>query len=127
MPQVTPVYKIEDPFQEKNYRSVRILPTFSKIFEQSINKQLVLYFDNIFHNFLAAFRSKFGCQTTLLRLIEDWKNALDKSEYVAAILMDLSKAHDLIVLKLKAYVLSYTAVEHMHNYLSNRKQRVKTW
>lgn len=130
MAQVTPVYKKEDPFQKKNYRPVSILPTFSKIFEQSINKQLVSYFDNIFHNFLAAFRSKFGCQTTLLRLIEDWKNALDRHEYVAAILMDLSKAfdclpHDLIVLKLKAYGLSDTAAELMHNYLSNRKQRVK--
>jgi hypothetical protein len=33
-----------------------------------------------------------GCQTTLLRLLEDWKSALDNNCYVAAILMDLSKA-----------------------------------
>jgi hypothetical protein len=33
-------------------------------------------------------------QTTLLRLLEDWKSALDKNCYVAAILMDLSKAFD---------------------------------
>ncbi|XP_053407930.1 uncharacterized protein LOC123547654 [Mercenaria mercenaria] len=44
--------------------------------------------------------------------------------------MDLSKAfdclpHDLIVLKLKAYGLSNAAAELMHNYLTDRKQRVK--
>ena len=34
-----------------------------------------------------------GCQTTLVRVLEDWKCALDTNEYVvAAILMDLSKA-----------------------------------
>ena len=36
-----------------------------------------------------------GCQTTLVRVLEDWKCALDNNEYVvAAILMDLSKVFD---------------------------------
>jgi hypothetical protein len=35
-----------------------------------------------------------GCQTTLLRLLEDWRNALEKNQYVAAVLMDLSKAFE---------------------------------
>jgi len=60
---------------------------------------------------LAAFRSKFGCQSTLLRVIEDCKKALEKNEYLTAILMDLSKVfdclpHDLLLMKLKAYDLS---------------------
>ena len=29
-----------------------------------------------------------------MRVIEDWKQALDQNKYVAAILMDLSKALD---------------------------------
>ena len=35
-----------------------------------------------------------GCQSTLLRLVEDWRKALDNHKYVAAILMDLTKAFD---------------------------------
>jgi hypothetical protein len=30
----------------------------------------------------------YGCQTALLKVIEDWKKALDQNKYVAAILMD---------------------------------------
>jgi hypothetical protein len=30
----------------------------------------------------------------LLRLLEDWREALDKNVYVSAVLMDLSKAFD---------------------------------
>jgi hypothetical protein len=41
-----------------------------------------MYFDKIFNPFLAAFRSGFGCQSTILRAIEDWKHALDKNEYL---------------------------------------------
>ena len=57
---------------------------------------------------MSAFRSGHGCQTALLKIIEDWKKALDDNKCVAAILMDLSKAfdclpHNLLLLKLKTY------------------------
>jgi hypothetical protein len=38
---------------------------------------IVRFFDNIFDHFLCAFRKGHGCQTTLLRLLEDWKQASD--------------------------------------------------
>ena len=95
-----------------------------------MHDQLAEYFEAVFNPFLAAFRKGFGCQTTLLRLLEDWKRALDNHECVAAILMDLSKAfdclpHNLLKAKLKAYGLSTKAVDLLDSYLSNRQQRVK--
>ena len=92
--------------------------------------QLTEYFDNSFHNYLAAFRKGFGCATTLLRLAEDQKKDLDKQQYVGAVLMDLSSVfdcllHDLILAKLNAYCLSANACDFLGSYLSNRKQRVK--
>ena len=95
-----------------------------------LSDQLVEFFNNIFHDFLCAFRKGHGCQTTLLRLLEDWKSALDKNCYVAAILMDLSKAfdclpHDILFSKLAAYGLSSQSVKLLENYLTGRKQQIK--
>ena len=128
--QVTPIYKKDDPFTEKNYRPPSIMPSLSKIYERVISDQLSAHFENIFHSFLAAFRPSFVCQTTLLRLVEDWKRALDENLYIGVILMDLSKAfdclpHDLIIEKLKAHGLTEQSRQLMHSYLSGRKQRVK--
>ena len=101
----------KDPLDKQNYRPVSILPTISKLYERTIHDQLTEFFDNIFSPFLAAFRKGFGCQTTLLRLIEDWKTSLDQHKSVAAILKNLSKAfdclpHDLLLAKLEAYGLT---------------------
>ncbi|CAC5409438.1 unnamed protein product [Mytilus coruscus] len=93
--QVAPIQKKNSVLEKGNYRPVSVLPAISKVFENAIEVQLVQYFDNIFNPFLAALRSGFGCQSTLFRVTEDWKLALDQNKYLAAILMDLSKAFDL--------------------------------
>ena len=128
--QVVPLHKKNDPLDKKNYRPVSILPTISKIYEMVLSDQLVEFFNNIFHDFLCAFRKGHGCQTTLLRLLEDWKSTLDKNCYVAAILMDLSKAfdclpHDILLSKLAANGLSSQSVKLLENYLTGRKQQIK--
>ena len=92
--------------------------------------QLSEYFDSIFDDFLCAFRKSHGCQTTILRLLEDWKYALDNNECVAAILMDLSKAFDclpqnILLCKLSSCCLTENATKLIESYLSERKQQIK--
>ncbi len=96
----------------------------SKLFEKSINLQLSAHFENFLNPFIGAFRQSMGCQSTLLRLVEDWRRALDSNEYVAAILMDLSRAfdslpHDLLLGKLRAYGLSDKACALIDSYLAD--------
>ena len=127
---VTPLHKKTSTQDKENYRPVSILSIMSKLYERAINVQLMEFFETKFHTYLSAFRPGYGCQSTLLRIIEDWKQALDDKKYVAAILMDLSKAfdclpHDLLLLKLKYYGLSDNALKLMESYLTNRKQCVK--
>ena len=107
-----------------------MLCTLSKIYERLISDQLSEYFSHNFHNFLSAFRPSYGYQTTLLRIVEDWKEALDKDVYVGAILMDLSKAfdclpHDLLIAKLEACGVSQGSCKLLESYLGQRNQRVK--
>ena len=128
--QVTPLYKKNDPLLKTNYRPVSVLSIFSKIFEKILEQQLSDFFENIFNPYLCAFRRGHGCQTTLLRLLEDWRNALEKNQYVAAVLMDLSKAfdclpHDILLDKLSAYGMSTDSVSLLESYLANRKQQIK--
>jgi hypothetical protein len=73
--QVAPIHKHNRVLEKANYRPESVLPAISNNFENAIEAQLVNYFENIFNPFLAAFRSGFGCQPTLLRVIEDWKHA----------------------------------------------------
>ena len=92
--QVTPLFKKNDPLDKRNYRPVSVLNNISKVFEKVICEQLCYHFEGIFDNFLCAFRKGHRCQTVLLRILEDWREALDNNLYTAAILMDLSKAFD---------------------------------
>ena len=127
---MTPLHKKNDPMDKTNYRPVSILTVTSKIYEKILSQQLSAYFENIFDKYLCAFRKGQGCQTVLLRLLEDWRAVLDNNEYVAAVLMDLSKAfdclpHKILLSKLSAYGLSDEAVLLLKSYLSDRKQRIK--
>ena len=63
-------------------------------------------------------------------MIEKWKKNVDNGGVFGALLTDLSKAfdcipHDLIIAKLEAYGFHIDTLKLIHDYLSNRKQRVK--
>ena len=97
-----------------------------------MNEQHVEFFNQHFNIYLSAFRPGYGTQSTLLKIIKDLKKPLMKSEnkYVAVILMDLSKAfdcipHDLLLLKIKFYGVSNSALDLIQSYHSNRKHCVK--
>ena len=81
-------------------------------------------------DFISAYRKNYSCESTLLRLTEDWRATLDNKELVAVISLDLSKAfdcvpHELLLAKLKEYGVAEHGVALLGNCLSRRSQRVK--
>ena len=62
--------------------------------------------------------------------MEEWREHLDESFVVGAVLTDLCKvfdciAHDFFLAKLASYSFSDTALRFVNSYLSNRKQCVR--
>ena len=116
--------------EEKNDRPVTVFTALSKIYENVFNIQMSQYFDLIFSNFLSGFRHKYSCQTTLVRMIEEWKEALDNGKMVGTVAVDLSKAfdslpHGLLIAKSVAYGMVIKSCKLISSYLFNRYQRVK--
>ena len=79
---------------------------------------------------LTGFRKSYGTQHSLLLMLEKRRRGIENGSYVSALFIDLSKAfdtinHDLMLAKLKAYGFSTNALNLMHSYLKNRKQKVQ--
>ena len=128
--EVSPLYKKDNQLIESNYRPVSILTCLSKIIEICMNNQLKDFNQNVLSSLISAYRPGYSCQYSLMKLVEDLRQALDKGKSAALLLMDLSKAfdclpHDIMAAKLKAYGMSVHAVRLLINYLRHRKQRVK--
>ena len=128
--EIAPVFKKENRLDKTKYRPVSILPCVSKIFEKVINTKLGSHFYDTIAGQLSAYRNCYSTQSVLLKAVEDWRLSLDQGKFVGAVLMDLSKAfdvipHGLLVAKLKAYGYDEGCTKLILHYLSHRYQRVK--
>ena len=109
-----------------------------KVYQRIFSSQIAHCMENILSPYVmplqvpyvCAYRNGNNTQHALLRFIEKCRSFLDVKGFIAAILMDLWKAfdclnHELLIAKLKTYGFSRSALKLLHDYLSNRKQRVK--
>ena len=125
-----PAHKKNDRLDERNYRPTTLLSTVDKVFESMMSTQVNNHFDSKLNPCISAYRKKHSCETTLLRLTEDWKLAADSEQFIGILSTDMSKAFDslhpsLMINKLKAYGFSEESLSLMRSYFSNRQNRVK--
>ena len=125
---MTPLFKNADPFGKVNFRPVSLLSHISKVCERIIFNQISTYFETYFSKFLTGFRKNHNTQHSLLKMLELWKEALDKGKSVGTIFMNLSKAfdtlnHDLLIAKLEGYGFSENSFNCIQSYLRSRLQR----
>jgi hypothetical protein len=79
---------------------------------------------------MSGFLRGHSCCTALVKMVDDWRLALDDRKVVGSVAVDLSKAfdsicHNLLLAKLRAYGVSDGAIKFLQSYLTDRKQRVK--
>ena len=107
-----------------------MLSAVDKVFEQLLCTQVSNYIEPYLNRSLTAYRKKNSCETTLIKLVEDWQMSLDNKDMVGVLSTDLSKAFDslhppLFLAKLKAYGFNDSAIHLLRSYFSERKNRVK--
>ena len=112
----TPIHKKGDRPDKSTYSPVSILPAMSKIMELLILQQL-----HILSKYQCGFRKHFSSQQCLILMLEKWKQTLDSKGVSGALLTDLSKAFDCLVIKAKlnAYGFGYKALKVIRSYLVN--------
>ena len=126
--EVTPLFKKADHFDQGNYRPVSLLSYVSKVYKRIIFNQISTYFEPYFSSFLTGFCKICNTQHSLLKMLELWKEDLDKGKSVSAIFMDLSKTfdtlnHNLLIPKLEAYGFFKNSLNYIQSYFCNRLQR----
>ena len=119
--------KKNDELSKENYRSVTVLRALINVFETLLASQLDQLYSEILSDYISAYKRHYSCETSLMRLTEDWNRTLDNKQIIAVISMDLSKAFDTIkhgrlLAKLKAYGKSCMLFK---DYLHSRVKRVK--
>ena len=127
---ITPLHKKARKGNKENYRPISILPILSKILERIFFEQISVYFVKFLPDQQCGFRKGYSTQHCLLNLLGKWKNSVDKGKFFGALLTDLSKAfdclnHELLTAKRNTYGFNLPALQLIHDYLSNRKQRTK--
>ena len=84
---VTPVFKNGDPSLIHNYRTISVLPVFSKIYERMMNNKLMDYVtkNNILSKYQFWFRKGYSTDMVLTILIDKITNAMDKGEHIIGV------------------------------------------
>ena len=130
--EVIPVFKAGDPTLISNYRRISILPVFSNVFERLIYNRLMNYVteQNILYNFQFGFRKHYSIEMAISVLIDNISKAIDNKQHIIGAFRDFAKAfdtvnHRILLGKLTHYRIRGNILEWIHNYLSNKYQRVK--
>ena len=123
--EMSPLFKKDDNLSRDSYRPVNVLTVISKIFKTLMNDQITDYFLTVLKKLSCAFRKKYSCQSLLVKMVDEWKNALDKKYITGAGFMDLSKefdclSHGLLIAKCHAYGVTVPACELLADYLTTQ-------
>lgn len=130
--EVTPIHKKGDYKDALNYRPIAILSCISKIFEKSINKRLMDFFEgqNLFSQYQNGFRRNKGTIRTVYQTLYEVFESFNNKQMSLGLFIDLSKAfdsikHDILLEKLERYGIRGVPLELIKSYLKNRPQCIK--
>ena len=95
---VTPLYKSGSHGDANNFRPISVLPVVMKIFERTIDKQLYYHLvkTKLLSQFQSGFRPGHSTSTALLDVSDYILKNIDEGNLTGAVILNLSKAFDMI-------------------------------
>ncbi|MFK7748837.1 MAG: reverse transcriptase domain-containing protein [Kordia sp.] len=129
---IIPLYKKGAKDVEGNYRPISLLPAMSKIGEKIVTSQIYKHMEahNLFPQRQYGFRKGLSTSHAISDLYHEMEKMAARKEKFALILIDFSKAFDLIdhgilYRKLKRLKFGNKTIKLIKSYLTNRKQFVQ--
>lgn len=131
MSKTVPVYKKGQHDSVTSYRPISLIPVIAKVFEALMLNQLYNYFEqnNLLvlaqHGFRRGRSTVTAVETLLQTIIESFETKCS----TAVVLCDLSRAfecvsHNILLMKLRRYGLTDSALRLIQSYLADRSQIV---
>ena len=90
------IHKKKSRDKIENYRPVSILSCFSKVYWKFLLEKFKPFINKSLSKFIAVYRENYSNSPVLIRLTENWKEALDENFVLGTVHMDLSKAFNCI-------------------------------
>ena len=130
--EVVPLFKGKEHYLSNNYRPISLLTTISKILEKIVYQRV---YDNLtktgqLYDNQYGFHEKHSCEHAIGQVLGNVLKGLENNLHSAVVLLDLSKAFDMIehhilLKKLELYGIRGVTLSWFESYLTNRKLRVK--
>ena len=128
---VIPLYKSGSQAEIDNYRPISILPTFSKILEKIVYKQLMAHLErhNLLFKYQFGFRPNRSTELAVTYFTDFIRKEADSGKATGAVFIDLTKAfdtisHSIMLSKLSRHGVSDMELQWLTDYLFLRKQIV---
>ena len=128
---ISAIFKKGSKSLASNYRPVSLTSVVCKVMEKIIRNHIVKFMtiNNHFTKKQYGFMAGRSTALQLLKVIDEWTEAIDNGCGIDCIYMDYQKAFDTVphrrlIEKLKAYGIGPNIIEWIEDFLSSRKQQV---